>query len=90
MKSQHRRILLLYSPWIYTLVAIVATGVPFYFSGPEQLAVMRTCGPVAMPFGLLGFYFCFRSRHPRFRDLAIWLNLASIGLGFMFVYLGYF
>jgi hypothetical protein len=89
-KAKHKSILLAYSPWIYTIFAFAATFSPFAFSGPAQLSAMRWCGLPAFIFGLLGFYFCFRSRHPRLRDLAIWTNLAAIGLGFMWVYLGYF
>ena len=89
MKAK-KSILLAYSPWIYTMIAFAATVAPFFFEGPRQLEAMRWCGLPAMGFGMLGFYFCFRSRHPRLRDLAIWTNLAAIGLGFMWAYLGYF
>lgn len=89
-KAKHKSILLAYSPWIYTIIGFVFTVAPFFFDGPRQLQVMSWVGFPAMFFGLLGFYFCFRSRSPRARDLAIWLNLAAVGLGFMWVYLGFF
>lgn len=89
MRSQHKKILRMYSPWLYTLVGFAATALPFFVSGPPQLKWMKLCGPVALSFGLAGFYLCFRSRHPRLRDLAIWMNLAAIGLGATYFYLGY-
>lgn len=89
MWKQHKRLLQLYSPWPYTLVGFAAAMVPFFFRGGERLFWMKAACFAALPLGLLGFYLCFRKRHPRLRDLAVWLNLAAIGLSLVFLYIGY-
>lgn len=89
MWKQHKRLLQLYSPWPYTLVAFLAALVPFFFKGDERLFWMKTICFMALPLGLLGFYLCFRKRHPTMRDLAVWMNLFAVGLSLVFLYIGY-